>query len=116
MTNLLNVTPEDRELLLLLDGVTDGDIVSAWVVTKVRAGEDDNLPKLQAIARHRLEGEADARRYRQALERIDAAVLLGRVCDDVAWFGPAQTLHDFIQSALNQPAALADLFPPKSAA
>ena len=59
-----------------------------------------------------------AARYRSALERIDAAALDGKVCDDVAWFGPAETLHDFIQSVLHpsEPAAVADLFPTTDAA
>jgi len=65
----------------------------------------------------RLGEESSALRYREALERIDAAVMDGKVCDDVAWFGPAETLHDFIQSVLHpsEPAAVADLFPKDAA-
>lgn len=55
----------------------------------------------------RLAGEVA--RLRMALLAIDQAVLDGKVCDDVAWFGPAETLHDFIQRILS-PAALGDLF------
>ena len=38
----------------------------------------------------------------KALEDIKAATLNGRVCDDVAWFGPGETLHDFCESILDR--------------
>lgn len=52
-------------------------------------------------------------RYRAALEAIQEAVVEGRVCDDVAWFDPTETLYDFIEEVLrpSAPAVVADLFP-----
>ncbi|UXC90108.1 hypothetical protein EGM87_13760 [Sphingobium sp. RSMS] len=114
MTQLLEVTPADRETYLIVSGVTGKEPGDTWVMAMVRKGKDDHQPQLQAIVRNRLDGEATAaRRYRDALERINAAVVDGKVCDDVAWFSPAETLHDFIQSVLHpgHQAAIADLFP-----
>jgi hypothetical protein len=36
-----------------------------------------------------------------ALREIKSAALEGRVCDDVAWFGPGETLHDFCDRVLD---------------
>ena len=38
----------------------------------------------------------------KALEAIKQATLDGRVCDDVAWFGPGETLHDFCERILDR--------------
>lgn len=37
----------------------------------------------------------------KALADIKAATLNGSVCDDVAWFGPGETLHDFCERTLD---------------
>lgn len=119
MKKLLEVTPADREAYLIVTGVTGKTQGDGWVMAMVRKGHDDHRPGLQAIARNRLDAaETAGARYRNALERIDAAIMDGKVCDDVAWFGPAETLHDFIQSVLHpcQPAVIADLYPAASQA
>jgi hypothetical protein len=37
----------------------------------------------------------------RALEDIKQATIDGRVCDDVAWFSPIETLHDFCDRTLS---------------
>ncbi len=39
-------------------------------------------------------------RLRKAIADIKQATLDGKVCDDVAWFGLGETLHDFCESTL----------------
>lgn len=38
----------------------------------------------------------------KAIADIKQATLNGSVCDDVAWFGPGETLHDFCESVLDR--------------
>jgi hypothetical protein len=50
--------------------------------------------------KHRNEAEAQLASARKALEEIRRATIEGRVCDDVAWFDPITTLHDFCDEVL----------------
>lgn len=38
----------------------------------------------------------------KALEAIKQATIVGRVCDDVAWFDNVTTLHDFCDEVLTR--------------
>jgi hypothetical protein len=42
----------------------------------------------------------EIKRLRSAIEAIRQATIEGRVCDDVAWFDPITTLHDFCEQTL----------------
>lgn len=50
-----------------------------------------------------LEAEAadEIERLRKAIEAIKLAAVMGKVCDDVAWFSDIETLHDFCDATLN---------------
>ena len=47
----------------------------------------------------------DIVRLRSAVKAIKQATIEGRVCDDVAWFDPITTLHDFCEQTLTPPRA-----------
>jgi len=47
-----------------------------------------------------IEALDEIERLRSAIEAIRQATIEGRVCDDVAWFDPITTLHDFCEQTL----------------
>lgn len=86
--------------------VDSGPVISTYAACEWDCLSDDGKQWIMAIVK-----EA-AGRHRAALEAIQKAVIDGEVCDDVAWFDKATTLHDFIDDVLNPapPAAVGDLF------
>jgi len=63
-------------------------------------GDYDSIKAAQAIVLER-------DRLREALDAIRKATLVGRVCDDVAWFDSITTLHDYICGVLDDDSAAA---------
>lgn len=75
---LLEITPVDREVFLLVSGAVTGDPTDKWVSAMVRKGVDDHQPAMQAIARHRLAAahpSADIAQILQPFANYAASVL-----------------------------------------
>jgi hypothetical protein len=52
------------------------------------------------IVMDQIEALDEIKRLRSAIEAIRQATIEGRVCDDVAWFDPVTTLHDYCERTL----------------
>jgi nitrogen regulatory protein PII len=64
------------------------------IVERLRDADYNNAPS------RCMEAAREIERLRKAIEAIKQATLNGQICDDVAWFTPIETLHDFCDRTL----------------
>lgn len=89
---------------MVMTKTVEKEIIRRVRVAIVSAARAHKLPDdvaMAAIEAVRDYGAAEIERLRGAIRAIQQATIDGAVCDDVAWFSPIETLHDFCDVTLH---------------